>query len=383
MIAAGQQVGEYIVERQLGEGAFGSVYAAVHPVIEKRAAIKVLAARYSNDAETVSRFVAEARAVNKIRHENIIDIFAFGELDDGRQYFAMELLEGQPLDEVLKERSLPDHEILAVLEGVGAALDAAHAAGIAHRDLKPANIFLARHADGRLFPKLLDFGIAKLLHEDEQRNHKTGPGVAMGTPYFMSPEQCEAKAVDHRTDAYAFGVLAFFMFTGRYPFTADSSVELMMKHMREPPPPVRTIRPELPQPLEDVVVSLMAKDAAARPTPLTSAVSTMRAALVRPVVHNPPIQPAAKWPIVLGVVALAGAIVFALSWGSAPETPAVVKTIDAGVVVPAEPPPPPPPVEPPPPPVQKLAPEPKPKPKQKPKRKPKPGIDDIENWGEP
>ena len=159
-LEAGSEVGEYRIEALIGRGGFGSVYRAVHPVIGKQVAIKVLARKYSADPAVVSRFQHEARAVNQIRHRNIIDIFGFGQLEDGRSYYVMELLDGQPLDEHLAQvGAIPLGEAIPILRAVARALAAAHAKGIAHLDLKPENIFLARESDGTIFPKLLDFGI--------------------------------------------------------------------------------------------------------------------------------------------------------------------------------------------------------------------------------
>src|SRR5262245_21529975 len=136
-LAVGQTVGEYVVDGKLGQGAFGSVFRAVQPLIGKVVAIKVLARRFSVDPEMVSRFIAEARAVNQIRHRNIIDIFSFGQLDDGRHYYVMEYLEGEPLDaRIDREGRLSLGDALPILRGIGRALDAAHAKGVAHRDLK-------------------------------------------------------------------------------------------------------------------------------------------------------------------------------------------------------------------------------------------------------
>ena len=200
-LAVGMNVGEYKIEVAIGRGGFGTVYRAVHPLIGKQVAIKVLARKYSSDPEVVSRFVAEARAVNQIRHRNIIDIFAFGALPDGRHYYVMEHLDGEPFDQYLRRIGpLPLADALPILRAIARALDAAHAKGIAHRDLKPENIFLAHDADGATFPKLLDFGIAKLLQPEEDVRHRTGTGVPIGTPYYMSPEQCRGREVDHRTD---------------------------------------------------------------------------------------------------------------------------------------------------------------------------------------
>src|SRR5690242_8970375 len=154
-LAVGTQVGEYVVESKLGQGAFGMVFKASHPVIGKLVAIKVLSLRFSVDPEMVSRFVAEARAVNQIRNRHIIDIFSFGKLDDGRQYYVMEYLDGQTLDARLEQAGkLGLAEALPILRGIGRALDAAHAKGVAHRDLKAENVFLATDPDGAAFPKL-------------------------------------------------------------------------------------------------------------------------------------------------------------------------------------------------------------------------------------
>src|SRR5262245_5910185 len=185
----GTTVGEYQVEGKLGEGGFGAVYRAVHPLIGKHAAIKVLNRQYSSNPQMVSRFIAEARAVNQIRHKSIIDIFSFGTLEDGRQYYVMELLEGVTLDKFIKRNGRLSPEVaIPVLRSVARALDAAHAAGIAHRDLKPENIFLTFDEDGVIVPKLLDFGIAKLLGDSALTGHRTRTGTPMGTPHYMSPE---------------------------------------------------------------------------------------------------------------------------------------------------------------------------------------------------
>src|SRR5262249_29144162 len=149
----------------------------------------------------ISRFIAEARAVNQIHNRHIIDIFSFGTLDDGRQYYVMELLVGKPLDVYLKQKGrLSPEEAMPILRGIARALDAAHAPGIPHPALKPENIFLVFDDDGTAFPKLLDFGIAKLLGDSASgvASHKTRTGTPLGTPYYMSPEQCRGRNVDHR-----------------------------------------------------------------------------------------------------------------------------------------------------------------------------------------
>jgi len=265
----GQEVGEYIVRDKLGEGGFGSVFRAEHPVIGKQVAIKVLARQFSADPEMVSRFVAEARSVNQIRHRNIIDIFSFGQLDDGRHYYIMELLSGRPLDEYLDARGrLEVEEAIHILRGVARALDAAHAKGIAHRDLKPENIFLLEEEGQPPFPKLLDFGIAKLLTKDEERKHKTRTGAPIGTPLYMSPEQCRGKDVDHRTDIYAFGIMAYRMLVGQVPFDGDNFMDILVAQMNTPPKRPSEVNPSLPAALDAPMLWMMAKEADKRPPTL-------------------------------------------------------------------------------------------------------------------
>jgi len=274
-LKAGDVVGEYRIDVKIGEGGFGTVYSATHPVIGKRAAIKVLNLEYSSNPNVVSRFVSEARAVNQIRHKNIIDIFSFGGLADGRQYLIMELLDGFTMDVYLEQhqRMMPE-QALPVLRQLARALDAAHAAGIAHRDLKPENIFLSFDDEGQCGAKLLDFGIAKLMG-DLSASHKTRTGAAMGTPLYMSPEQCEGRGIDHRTDIYSFGVMIHEVLTGMLPFDGDSLMQLMLKHAQEPPPPMSTVAPHLPAALDPPVLQMLAKDPSERPQSLTAAIDAL------------------------------------------------------------------------------------------------------------
>jgi eukaryotic-like serine/threonine-protein kinase len=277
----GRHVGEYVVEGPLGRGAFGAVYRAVHPLIGKRVAIKVLARKFSVDPEMVSRFQAEARAVNQIRHRNIIDIFSFQTLADGRHYYVMEYLEGETLDALLeREGRLSLARALPILRGLGRALDAAHAAGIAHRDLKAENVFLAIDPDGDpehpYWPKLLDFGIAKLLAPEDNPSHRTRTGTFVGTPYYMSPEQCRGADVDHRTDLYAFGVLAYRVLAGVFPHDADDYLSILMRQTTvEPDPPSSIV--SLPAGVDEVIAKLLAKDPAARPPDLRTAIAALEA----------------------------------------------------------------------------------------------------------
>ena len=292
----GTAVGEYVVGDKLGEGAFGKVYRGRQPLIGKNVAIKLLSRRFSADPEMVSRFVAEARAVNQIAHRNIIDIFSFGNLPDGRLYFVMELLRGQTLDHLLRSRGFYSvAEALPILRGLARALDAAHAHGIAHRDLKPANVFVTTDDEGQPYPKLLDFGIAKLVRPDAATMHKTRTGAPMGTPYYMSPEQCRGDTIDTSTDAYSFGVMTFQLLTGHLPFTGDSYVEILFRHMTVDPPPPSTVSAAVPRELDPLILRLMAKSPRERPQSLVEAVRALEAAAVALGVSVPrslPEQPA-------------------------------------------------------------------------------------------
>ncbi|HEX7699696.1 MAG TPA: serine/threonine-protein kinase [Kofleriaceae bacterium] len=269
----GQVIGEYQIEEKVGQGGFGTVYRAVHPLIGKVVAIKVLARKFSADPEMISRFIAEARSVNQIRHRHIIDIFLFGSLPDGRAYYVMEYLDGEALDALIdREKRLTLVQALPILRAIARALDAAHAKGITHRDLKPENVFLVRDADNNeVWPKLLDFGIAKLMGNEEAQKHKTRTGIPIGTPFYMSPEQCRGKDVDHRTDYYAFGIVAYQMLTGVHPIDADDYMEIMIKQLKDEPVAPSTLVPELPAEIDDAIAWLMKKSRDQRPPNLMTA----------------------------------------------------------------------------------------------------------------
>jgi eukaryotic-like serine/threonine-protein kinase len=278
----GAQVGEYVVEELLGEGGFGSVYRASHPVIGKTVAIKILHAHYSANPQIVARFVAEARAVNRIRHPNIVDIFGFGQIDDGRRYYVMELLEGIPLDRYLRTSGpVPPEVAIPLMLGLAQALDAAHAAGIAHRDLKPENVFIAVRDRGRAAVKLLDFGIAKLLTDSAPGDVKTRTGTPLGTPQFMSPEQCRGKVVNHRTDIYSLGILIHRVLTGSLPFDSEDPLELLNLQASALSPSMSSVHPSLPPALDEPVFQMLQKDPEDRPESVLAAVDALAEAARR------------------------------------------------------------------------------------------------------
>jgi serine/threonine protein kinase len=274
-LPAGSVVGEYTVECKLGDGGMATVYGATHPLIGKKAAIKVMNPALSLDAGLVERFVLEARAVNAIGHPNIVDVFSFGRLADGRSYFVMEWLQGETLfDRMWSRRSTLD-EALDLVDQVCDALEAAHEKNIVHRDLKPANIFLTPVRGRRDLVKLLDFGVAKLIATAEgldgndplSRPPETMTGQVVGTPDYISPEQARAKPVDGKTDIYALGVIAYEMILGRRPFEADNTADVVRMHLTDPPPPPKTLWPEVPSLLSELLLAMLHKAPAKRPSP--------------------------------------------------------------------------------------------------------------------
>jgi eukaryotic-like serine/threonine-protein kinase len=263
MIDIGHTIGNYKITAKLGEGGMGVVYLAEHPVIGKKVAMKAIHPELSKNSDVVSRFVTEAKAVNQIGHEHIVDIADFGNTSDGEFYFVMEYLQGESLsDRLRREHRLAPPSALSITAQIADALNSSHEQGIIHRDLKPENIFLCiNRGPGRDFVKVLDFGLAKLTLSDQKVSHKTRTGSVMGTPYYMSPEQCEGKIeIDHRADIYSLGVLLFEMLTGKVPFGGDGYGEIIVKHVTMPPPSVRSINEELPEEMDLILYRALAKD---------------------------------------------------------------------------------------------------------------------------
>jgi serine/threonine-protein kinase len=261
MIAVGNSIGNYMLTAKLGEGGMGVVYLAEHPVIGRKVAMKAIHPELSRNPEVVSRFVTEAKAVNQIGNEHIVDIHDFGNTPDGEFYFIMEYLQGEALSDRLRRISVIDPERAATVAiQVADALGASHQHGIIHRDLKPENIFLITKGHATDFVKVLDFGLAKLTQGEEKASHKTRTGSVMGTPYYMAPEQCEGKAnIDHRADIYSLGVILFEMLTGKVPFAGEGYGEIIVKHITTPAPSPRSINPSISPALEAIVMRALAK----------------------------------------------------------------------------------------------------------------------------
>jgi serine/threonine-protein kinase len=260
----GKSIGSYVVQRVIARGGMGEVYEAQHPSIRRRVAVKVLAAECAQHRILVERFLAEARAVNAVRHDHIIEVLDLASLPDGRPYLVMEFLEGEPLAARIRRKGqLPIGELGPILLPVLDALEAAHHAGIVHRDLKPDNIFLERRG-GRIVPKVLDFGIAKLFDPElqgEGGEGRTKAGAVLGTPAYMAPEQADGRPedVDARTDVFAAGAILFKMCCGKAPFQATSYSDQLERILSQAPTPPRQLRPDLNVAIEAVLLRALAK----------------------------------------------------------------------------------------------------------------------------
>jgi eukaryotic-like serine/threonine-protein kinase len=274
----GERYGNYQALSLLGEGGMGAVYLAEHPGIGRRVAIKVLKSELDHDPQLLTRFLNEARAANAIRHPNIIEVLDSGTTERGASYLVMELLEGESLSGRIKRLSrLDEKSAIEIAMQTASGLGAAHAKGIIHRDLKPDNLFIISEVSdaARERVKILDFGIAK-LHALAGDSLKTRTGTLMGTPIYMSPEQClGTKEVDHRSDIYALGIIVYEMLAGRPPFESEGFGELLSMHLHEEPPSLRAFAPQVTAEVEFAVMRMLAK----KPDDRYQSMAEVRAAL--------------------------------------------------------------------------------------------------------
>lgn len=272
MLKEGQQLGPYRIVRLLGEGGMGAVYEARQEPLDRRVAIKTLHAEHAKNKESIARFFNEAKVLSRLEHPSIVQVSDFGYADDGAAYLAMEYLRGQSLAARLRELSIRGERLalptaLQICVQVADVLGVAHGEGIVHRDLKPENLMLVADpvAPGGERVKVLDFGIAKLT--TDQSGVKTGTDQMMGTPAYMSPEQCAgAGGVDAQTDVYALGCVLYELLAGKRPFVADGLGLLLAMHMFEEPTPLISIVPALPAPVAELVHRMLRKDKKQRPT---------------------------------------------------------------------------------------------------------------------
>jgi serine/threonine protein kinase/TolA-binding protein len=272
--------GRYRIKCLCGEGGMGRVYEAEHVEIGRRVAVKVLHPAYSRTPEVVERFRREARAASRAGHPNIVDVTDSGTTSDGSFFFVMEFVEGQELGLVIfKEGPLHPGRALHIAAQMCDALQAAHDAGIIHRDLKPENVLLITRDGQPDFVKVLDFGIAKSTEVEEPTSRGrrlTRPGVAMGTPEYMAPEQAAGKPADPRSDIYAVGSILYEMLAGKPPYDGDNVMEVLHKKANESPPPLRQMRPDIPEEVERLVDRAMARMPSLRPQSMAELASQMR-----------------------------------------------------------------------------------------------------------
>ena len=290
----GAAVGSYTVSRVVGQGGWGTVYLARHAAIGSKVAIKVLGAHLATGTDACRRFLQEAKASSAIDSDHVVRVLDFGQLESGLPYIVMEWLEGRTLKDLLEADSqLEVPRALHIARQVARALSAAHHAGIIHRDLKPENVFLLSRDEDHDYVKILDFGIAKLDSPDAGVAHtmldsgsakvgsvdgvaRTISGALLGTPYYMSPEQCAGgRTLDGRTDIYSLGIVLYEMLTGLRPFSAPGFGEILVKHITEAPAPPRSITPTLPRALEASILRMLAKDPRERPASMDEVARTL------------------------------------------------------------------------------------------------------------
>jgi serine/threonine-protein kinase len=262
--------GQFQVIQKIGTGGMGSVYKALQPAMNRMVAIKILHPKLAGRKDLTSRFRREARAMSQLTHPNTVKVFMYGELEeDGALYIVMELLEGRNLNQaVRKEGPIPPERAIPILTQVCGALQEAHELGIVHRDLKPENIFLSNQGGMTDYPKVLDFGLAKVTERQMQPGSLilTQEGMVFGTPEFMSPEQAQGRTLDARSDIYSLAVILYEVLTGKLPFTAKTPMEYIQKHVTEPIIPLdeRVPGKTFPPGLGDVLAKALEKKPEAR-----------------------------------------------------------------------------------------------------------------------
>jgi hypothetical protein len=298
-LSHGAQVGNYVVDKKIGEGGMGAVYVAVHPSLGRKVAIKVLLPEHSQQPDLVTRFFNEAKTAASLRHPALVEVFDFGQLPNGAAYLVMDFLEGESLAARLtRVKRLSAAEAVEIGRQIAAGVAAAHGQGIVHRDLKPDNVFLVPDPEnpGRERVKILDFGIAKLVMPNASLSQgskavRTSTGMLLGTPLYMAPEQCRGSGqVDHRADIYSVGCILFMMLTGRPPFNHEGVGEVLAAHLHEPVPPLRSLQAGIPPALEAVVMRALDKKPEQRFQTMAELAAELQRAFATPVAESEPMQ---------------------------------------------------------------------------------------------
>ncbi|HST20421.1 MAG TPA: serine/threonine-protein kinase, partial [Blastocatellia bacterium] len=256
---------KYLIEEHLGSGGMCDVYRATHSGMGKQVAVKVLKPALAADSTIAQRFEQEARAASLIHHPHAINVMDYGIGEGNIPFIVMEFVRGITIGELLRsEGALSVERAANILRQASGALDVAHSVGVVHRDIKPDNIIIAEY-DGSDWVEVVDFGVAKIQEDVNRRINLTGANIIVGTPRYMSPEQCEEKPVDARSDIYSLGIVLYEMLSNEAPFKGDSSTRLLVAHSTEPPEPLRNKRPDLQPEIEAVVMRALEKDPARRP----------------------------------------------------------------------------------------------------------------------
>ncbi|MFT7579827.1 MAG: Flp pilus assembly protein TadD [Myxococcota bacterium] len=277
--------GRYEMIKKLGAGGMGAVYQARQLSMDRLVALKLLHGHYASNKQAVARFNREMQVTARIEHPNTIRVYDFGETDDKQLFLAMEYLEGGTLSDALNTgEPMASERLVHIGLQIARALAAAHSDGVVHRDLKPDNVMLLNRYGERDFVKVLDFGIARFIgEEDAARTQLTADGAVVGTPAYMSPEQATGGGLDHRTDIYSFGVILFEMATGRVPFDAPTTISLMVMHVQDEPPIPSELAPGLvPPALEVLILRMLAKNPEDRPQSVAEVVAALEGALTPP-----------------------------------------------------------------------------------------------------
>jgi len=271
--------GRFLVGELVAIGGMGVVYAATQTTVDRQVAIKFLRRQYSSDKTAVARFFKEAKSASKLNHPNTVTIYDFGRTEDELLYIAMELLRGHSLaDDLARSVHFTPARALTILIQVCDSLIEAHHVGLVHRDLKPQNIHLETKGSRTDFVKVVDFGLAKAIHGQGSEG-VTADGVVCGTPAYMSPEAAQSLSIDQRTDIYSLGVILFEMLTGERPFVARTPVSLLIAHINDPIPRPADMGTEVPQSLETLLTSMLAKDPAERPATVAGLKTELEACL--------------------------------------------------------------------------------------------------------
>ncbi|HYV04771.1 MAG TPA: bifunctional serine/threonine-protein kinase/formylglycine-generating enzyme family protein [Blastocatellia bacterium] len=288
LVAAGQKVdplvgqllaGRYRLEKKIGEGGMGAIYKAVHTEMGRTCAIKLLTLLSPGNDDALARFKREAKMASSIDNQHAVTIYDFGQNEDGNLFLAMEFIDGVALSRLLsEERVLPPARAIEIANQIAEALSAAHARGIIHRDLKPDNIMITRKGNSKDYVKVLDFGIAKTVADDNADN-LTKTGFVLGTPVYMSPEQLLGEKLDPRSDIYSLAIIVYEMLSGRLPFEGDNQQSIMMKRITSEPVRISWVAPGISEALEEAVMNGLSRDPATRTRTVEAFAASLRTAL--------------------------------------------------------------------------------------------------------